>query len=174
MNIKAYLGFLIFPLFFLSCSKNQALFEIDSYLEVTVVAGLPSDKVYGYETTVVFPYNTQLQSFNTADEDIVSINASYGLVYSKFDRETDLSFINEITIDVLNSDDLSDDKETFYFEQFNFNRASEIELFPSLPNIKDYIKNDQLILRVEFIFNTPPPRTFDLAFELQFGAIDAE
>jgi len=174
MKLKTAIIIILISSMLYSCSKNTSLFDIDTYLELTLILGSPSDRVFGYSQEVVFPYTTELNNFNTTDEDIISINASYGLVYPRFGEDINLNFINSITVDAVDPDDDESRKEVFYYEQFNFNDLREIELFPSLPNIKDYVRNDRLELEVEFIFNSPPPRTFDLAFELQFGALDSE
>jgi len=158
-----------------SCSKNQAIFDVDTYLEATLIAGTSPQTVWVFEKQVIFPYSLQLQAFSKEESDIMSINSSYGLAYPKNNSGLDLSFINEMTIDVLNPDNLDEaGKEVFYYDQQNFNRITEIELFPSLPDIKDYVRDDRIILKIEWIFNTPPPQTFDMAFELEFGAIPIE
>lgn len=157
-----------------SCSKNQALFNVDTYLEVTLLAGTSSQTVWGYEQQVRFPYSLQLDAFGTEAENIKSINSSFGLVYPKNNASLDLSFISEMVVNALNPDDLTQRKEVFYYDQRNFNRITEIELFPSLPDIKEYVRDDMIILQIEFIFNTPPPTTFDMALELEFGAIEVD
>ncbi len=158
-----------------SCSKNETLFTIDTFMDMTLIAGTSTQTVWGYEEKVVFPYSVQLAAFNTEEKNIMSINSSYGLVYPRNNAGINLSFINEMVVNVLNPDDLTErGKEAFYYTQENFNRLTQIELFPSLPDIKDYIKDDRIVLQVEFIFNSPPPATFDLAFELEFGAIEID
>lgn len=162
-------------LFLSSCSKNEALFTVDTFIDLTLIAGTSTQTVWGFEEQVVFPYSVQLAAFNTEVENIMSINSSYGIVYPRNNAQIDLSFINEIVVNVLNPDNLTErPKEAFYYNQDNFSRLTQIELFPSLPDIKDYVKDDRIILQLEFIFNTPPPSTFDLAFELEFGAIEIE
>jgi len=160
-----------------SCSKNESLFPIDTYLEMTVLSGISADLVWTNTQEVIFPYNLQLEAFNTTDENIMSVNGVYGYVYPKFGAISDLSFINKIEINASDPDnpqDLSLDKEVFYYTQENFNRNSDIDLFPSLPNAKDYIRDEKINLRIDIFFNTPPPTTFDLAFELEFGAFEVE
>ncbi len=174
MNLKLSFILVLFGLFLSSCSRNNALFDVDAYLELTILAGTSTDRVFGFEKQVVFPFETQLAAFDDAEKNIDNVRASYCLVYPKFQADIDLSFINEITIDALNPDDLEDDREVFYYEQFDFGRKSDLELFPSLPDIHDFIRDEKLILRVEFIFNSPPPTTFDLAFEMMFGALESE
>jgi len=175
MRFIRHISFLVLVILCLgSCSKNQALFTIDSYLDVTLIAGTSSLTVWGYEKEVVFPYSLQLEAFGKENADIMSINSSYGLVYPKNGSGLDLTFINEMVVNVLNPDNLEQSKEVFYYDQQNFNRITQIELFPSLPDIQDFVKNDRIILQVEFIFNTPPPQTFDMAMELEFGAIEID
>lgn len=174
MTLRNLLLLLVLSVCFSSCSRNQALFDIDAYFEMTIVAGLSTDRVFVFEKEVVFPYEAALANYDNAEAMINAVKASYCLVYPRFETDADLSFINELTVDALNPDDLDDDREVFYYEQFNFNRRNDLELFPSLPNIQEFVRNERLILRTEFIFNTPPPRTFDLVFELKFGAIDEE
>lgn len=174
MKLKTIFIAVLFSCLLGSCSKNTALFNIDSYLEMTLILGTPADRVFGYTQEVIFPYTIELSSQNVADEDIVRINSSYGLIYPTFGEQVNLNFINTITVDAVDPDDPDNTKEVFYYEQFNFNEVKEIELFPSLPNIKDFVRDDRLTLEVEFIFNSPPPRTFDLAFELEFGALESE
>jgi len=174
MTTRVLLFLLVLSVSFSSCSRNEALFDIDSYFEMTILAGTSTDRVFGFETEVVFPYEVALANYGNEEAIIDAVKASYCLVYPKFETDTDLSFINELTVDALNPDDLTDDREVFYYEQFNFNRRNELELFPSLPNILDFIRGERLLLRVELIYNTPPPRTFELAFEMKFGAIESE
>ncbi len=173
IKIKAtlLLGFIVF---FSSCSRNNALFNIDTSACLTLVLGTPADRVFGFTQEVIFPFSVGLNNQNVSEEEIISVNGSMGLVFQKFRDEVNLNFINSITVDAIDPDDPTFSREVFFYEQFNFNQVNEIELFPSLPNIKDFIRDDRLTLEIEFIFNTPPPRTFDLSFDLEFGALAME
>ncbi len=175
MKIKAALLLSFIAVFFSSCSRNNALFNIDTNTCLTLVLGTPADRVFGFtQEEVIFPFSIGLNNYNVSEEEIISVNGSRGIVFQKFRNEVNLNFINSITVDAVDPDDPTFTREVFFYEQFNFNQVDEIELFPSLPDIKDFIRDDRLSLQIEFIFNTPPPRTFDLAFNLEFGALAEE
>jgi len=168
----SFLMLLISGMWLSSCSRNTALFDIDAYMELTMLAGTAPDRVFGFEQEILFPYETSLAVNTTSLDNINAVKASQGLLFPKLGENINLNFIAEVTIDAIHPDDYDRRREVFYYEQFNFAERTQIELAPSLPNIIDFIKDDRLFLNVEFIFNRPPPRTFDLAFELEFGAIE--
>jgi len=113
-----------FVLGMLSCSKNNPDFEIESFLDHQLEAGISPTRVFGYQDVVVFPYSEQLVLNNAVEEEVKEVSG-----------------------------------------------RKELNLLPSVPNIKDYIVDDQLILRVEIFFNRTPPRTFELAYNLRFGVL---
>lgn len=157
------------------CSRNEATFLVETYVEMMVPAGSPADRILILEKEVIFPYSAELRLNNVAEADVQSVHGAFGLVYSKFNAINDLSFINEIEVDVVDpASPNSSGKEIFYYTQRDLGRRSEIELLASLPDVKELIIDDRLFLRIEVSFNTPPPSTFTLAYELSLGVFEED
>jgi len=150
------------------------IFEVDTFADVIIPAGanLPP-VIHGYDATTIFPYEAQLTNINVSDDRISEVVPNYAIFQSKFTEE-DLDFIHVIEVLVVNQDNPNDRQEVFYYDPIPLGRKTRIELFPSLPDIKRYIKNDKLQLKIECTFRTIPPKNFDMRLDMVFGAIEVE
>jgi len=171
-------GFSIGIIFILSslvsCGKNEPIFRISTFIDFTIPAGSSSVTILGFENEVIFPFETQLNNLGGTVPAIMSVNANNAIFYPRFDPEVNLDFINVIEINVLDQDDLTFSREVFHFDPIPFGTKNDIELFPSLPDIKSLIKDEKLLVQVELQFRAPPPRNIDIRIEMQFDAIEQE
>ncbi len=157
-----------------SCNRNEASFLVDTFIEMNVPAGFSSDRILTLRQEVPFPLSLALDANNVNDGDIVGIHGSLGFVAPRILAEADLSFINEIEIDVLDPEDPTFGLEIFHYVQRDFNRRSSLDLTPSLPNVQNFVRDDMIFLQIELAFNTPPPANFNLLFQLQLGVFEDE
>lgn len=165
---------LVLPLLFFSCSKNEVLFEVETFMDASVIAGSSTLLTHVYTQEVIFPYSGRLSAFDLTSEEIAEVLPQRAIIYPLFGENVDLDFIDVITINAVNPDDSNDTKEVYYLEPVPLGSKQEIELFPSLPDIKDFINDDRLILQMELRYRLFPPRTFDLRTEMTFGAKEME
>ncbi len=157
-----------------SCSRNEASFLVETFVEMTVPAGFSADRILTLRQEVPFPLELALDANNVNEGDLVGIHGSLGFVSPRILVDSDLNFINEIEIDVLDPEDNTFGREIFHYVQRDFNRRTSIDLTPSLPNVQDFVRDDIIFLQIELAFNTPPPANFNLFFQLQLGVFEEE
>ncbi len=153
-----------------SCNQAESLFEIDAFMDVNIQAGANPLQIHGYESEVIFPFETRRMLAQIPTEEISSINALSAIVFPKFETDADLDFINVIEIQVYDPVDPERDSEIFYFDPIPLGRKTEIELAPSIPDLSDFMVSDRLFVRVEFQFRSPPPRNYELRIDMFFAA----
>ena len=156
------------------CIRDSASFVVDTFTEMVIPAGLSADRTLSFTPRVFFPYSQQLSLNNISPENVESVNGALGLATPQFNAITDLSFIAEIEIDVLDPTNPQSGREIFHYVQRDFRRRSELELTPSIPNVRDLIVDDMLFLKIDVSFNTPPPATFTLIYDLQLAVFEME
>ncbi len=152
------------------CGDNDAAFNLGTFAEFTIPAGANPLLISVFETDVVFPYETQLGINGFSDAEITAINSDNALLFPQFESGFDLDFIHVVEVFVLNQSDSSDDKEIFFIDPADLGRKSELRLFPSLPNIKEYVRNETLRVRIEIQFRRSPTRNLDMLLDMDFRA----
>ncbi len=173
MKIKALLLsiFMTTGLFFQSCTSDELLFDIDTIIDFTILAGSSPERTLFFETEILFPYTFQLGNIGFSEADVDFVRANTALMISRDGLAPDLDFIDEIIIDVINPVDDLDTKEIFFIERIPFGNKSEIRLNPSLSNIEDFIFNDRLKIRLALRFRSIPTRNINGRIEARFGAL---
>lgn len=157
------------------CLRDDVSFVVDTRAEMVIPSGLSPDRNLILDQQVFFPYSVQLDVNNVEEENVESVNGVLGLAFPQFGAVSDLSFISEIEIDVLDPTNTTlSGREIFHYVQRDFRRLSDIDLTPSLPDVKDLIRDDVLLLRIEVSFNIPPPTTFTMLYDLQLGVFEVE
>lgn len=167
------LGLFLVSILLGSCSKYDVRFEIDAFGDMIIPAGANALDIFGIEAPVVFQFQQQLDIVALTAEDISEVVAISAIFQSKFGEE-DLSFLQVVEILALDPTGEGNPKEVFYYDPIPLGPRTRVELFPSLPNIKEYIQNDQLQLRIECTFRRPPPKNYDIRIDMVFGAIQDE
>ena len=164
-----------------SCNRNEATFIVDTFVEMIVPAGISSDRILTLRQAVPIPLSIALEINNVNENDLVGIHGSLGFVAPRIMVESDLNFINEIEIDVLDPvavEDLGlqdpnvEGLEIFHYVQRDFNSRTSIDLTPSLPNVQELVRDDMAYLQIEMSFNSPPPANFTMLYQLQLGVFE--
>lgn len=158
---------------FSGCNKYDLLFEVQSFADMVIPAGTNTTTIYGLNATSIFPYEAQLNNINLTDESISEVVPNYAIFSPRFNEEN-LDFIHVVEVLVVNQDNPEDTQEIFYFDPIPIGRKTRIELFPSLPDIKRFIKNDMLQVKIECTFRSIPPKNFDMRLDMVFGAVEVE
>lgn len=158
---------------FMSCNDLQILFEIEAFADMIIPAGSNTGTIFGLNSTAVFPYEAQLNNINLSDDNISEVVPNFATFSSKFTEEN-LDFIHIVEVRVVNQDNPNDSQEVFFYDPIPIGQKSRIELFPSLPNIKRFIKDDVLLVNIECTFRSIPPKNFDMRLDMVFGAVELE
>jgi len=158
---------------FSGCNQYDLVFEIESFADMVIPAGTNTTTIYGLNATSIFPYQAQLSNINLSDDSISEVVPNYAIFRSRFNEEN-LDFIHVVEVLVVNQDNPDDTQEIFYFDPIPIGRKTRIELFPSLPDLKRFIKNDRLQIKIECTFRSIPPKNFDMRLDMVFGAIEVE
>lgn len=161
--------FLIMGLSLLGCRSTETLFTVRSDVDMTIPAGANTIEILGLDKQVVFPYEQNLNIFSVSEADVERLIAQKAFAFSKFNADLDL--IEVIEINVVNQDDPTDQREVFYFDPVPFGSKTEIQLFPSLPDIKRFVKDDTVLFKVELTFRRIPTQNIDIRIEMEFGAV---
>lgn len=152
------------------CGSADSAFKVDSFAEFTIPAGANPILVSVFETEIIFPYETSLSVNGFSDAEILSVNADNAVLMPQFEAGFDLDFIHVVEVFAVNQFDSSDDKEVFHIDPAELGRKTELRLFPSLPNVKQYISNERMRLRIEVQFRRAPTRNLDMFLDMQFSA----
>lgn len=171
MPIKKYfIALMMGALLSVSCNNPDTAFMVDSFAQFTIPAGANPLLISVFEEEVIFPFQSQLDVSEFTDADIVSVNADNAILLSAAGSSVDLNFIHVVEVFAVNPDDPSDSKEVFHIDPAEFGQKTDLRLFPSLPDIKDFVRNERIRLKIEMEFRVAPPRTLDMVLEMQFSA----
>jgi len=154
----------------LGCRSTETLFTVRSTVDMTIPAGANTLEILGLREEGLFPYQFNLDLFNVTDDQIESLLPQRAFLVSKFNQ--DLNFLEVVEVRVVNPDDLNDKPEVFYFDPIPFGNKTELQLFPSLPNIKRLANDDKMLFEVELTFRTIPTQNVDIRLEMEFGAVE--
>lgn len=154
----------------IGCRTTETLFTVRSTVDMVIPAGSNTLEILGLRQEGLFPYEFNLELFNVTDDQIERLIAQKAFFTSKFNQE--LEFIEVVEVRVVNPEDETDEQEVFHFDPVPFGSKTELQLFPSLPNIKRFVKDDKMLFKVELTFRGIPTQNVDVRLEMEFGAVE--
>ncbi len=161
-------------LLLVSCNRVETLFEIPARVDMIIPAGSNTFEILGLTTEVLFPYEISLASRGIADASVDRVVAQRAVFRPVF-AAIDLNFINVIEINVVDPDDPTITREVFFIDPIPLGPKNEIDLFASLPDIKDFISDGNMLLfEVELTFRSVPTTNIDIRIDMEFGAVADE
>jgi len=159
-----------FAAMLLGCRSTETLFKVRSTVDMTIPAGSNTLEILGLRREGIFPYQFNLDLFGVTDAQIERLIAQQAFLTSKFNQ--DLDFVEVVEVNVVNQDDLEDKREVFHFDPVPFGSKEEIQLFPSLPDIKRFVKDDTVLFEVELTFRRIPTQNTEIRLEMEYGAVE--
>ena len=108
----------------------------------------------------------QLETRNLSLDDINIVKPQL-VVLTSLDNETEFNFLEAVTVDIYTRKNTK--KAEIAFQEFvPFNTRSELNLFPSLLNVKDYLAEELFIIEVELRVRTFIARNVETRIDLIF------
>ena len=159
---------------FLLCACNKSydrLFDVRAEVDFMIQAGINPALTLTADFKTPFLYESKASSLvqdTTAFIDkVVAIEA----VLEGLQGTSDLDFLENIIVKVVNPSDVSDDREVFYLDPVQPGQTAPIEFFPSLPDIEKFISDDEVIFRIKCQFRRAPTRNYNYKLSMVFSAI---
>lgn len=157
-----------------SCSTREALFDVNSQTDFTIGAGLSIFETHNFvKDRVSIPVELTVQNLGLSGEDIAEVVPFSATIRSRFNDNADLDFINAVNIYLIETPDFRR-RELFYLDFVPLGGKSEIELLPTLINIRDLLDNDRAIIEISLEFRQFPPSTIDMRAQMQFSGFASE
>lgn len=169
-NTYSYLVLLlILPLFFSACRKEGAGFTMNYRADFEIGAGLGVFDIHGFRfENIPSNINTYLRDNSLEIGDIQTITPRRGQLSINF-ADVEFAFVREVIVEIYTDDDPVG-REIFYREQIPTNTGIRIDLVPSLPDVIDYVSQEDFNIRVEMRFRDISPQFIETRFDFEFRA----
>ena len=106
------------------------------------------------------------QGVNESDiTDIIPLEAELSLNFA----DVQLAFIQEVVVEIFNRDDPIG-REIFFRENVPMNTGIRLNLLPSLPDVREFVLQDEFSIRVEMRLRNITPQFLETRFDFQFFA----
>lgn len=145
----------------------KPLFEVESVASLTIRAGLNTVETHHYIIEdIASTLLAQLETRNLSMDDIKVIKPQV-IVFTSLDNETNFSFIQAVTVDMYTRKNPT--RAEIAFQEFiPLSTKSELTLFPSLLNIKDYLAEELFSIDIALRVRTFLPRNVDTRVDIIF------
>jgi len=171
-----YLSYLFLAaLSLISCADNEdELFELVYEVDIIYEAGLSQFEAHFIDT---YDIQTRISgllaaSGMTRDEVTRVLPKSAELINTRSD--VSLDFIQNITLRVFEGalfipDEKQNELEIFFRDPVPQDRATLINLIPSLPDVKEHLLEDTFNFTTRSELRAPPPNTIEARLRLRFS-----
>ncbi len=157
------------PLLFSACKGDGLGFTMTYQQDFEIQAGLG---VFDTHVFLIRDIPTNMAAFlstNDANEnDITAIIPREAELSINF-ANIDFAFVREVVVEIYSDDDQRG-REIFYREDVPLNTGIRIALIPSLPDIQEFLMDDNFNLRVELKLREFSPSFIETRFDFQFFA----
>ncbi|MEM6320239.1 MAG: hypothetical protein AAF960_21400 [Bacteroidota bacterium] len=159
----------LLPLLFATCRGNGLGFNMTYQRDFEIGAGLGVFDTHVFELNGISTNKAAFLATNDANEsDITAINPREATLSLNF-ADADLAFIQEIVVEIFNRNNLAG-REIFFRDEIRFNTGTQIDLIPSLPDIQEFLQEDEFNVRIEMRLRDISPRFLETRFDFQFFA----
>jgi len=161
--------FLALPLLFSACRGEGLGFTMTYQQDFEIQAGLG---VFDTHVFLITDIPTNMDAFlinNDADvNDITGIIAREAELSVNF-ANIDFAFIREVVVEIYSDDDIQG-KEIFFREDVPLNTGIRLQLLPSLPDVHEFLMDDDFNIRIELKLRDFSPTFIETRFDFQFFA----
>lgn len=163
-----YFLLLLFPLIVSSCGKDDIiLFEMEYTEDFEIQAGLNSFETHHFLIKDISTnYNNLLQTFDQTDSQVSNINPQNARLDALFSSAT-YDIIREISVRIY-KDDVTNYKEIFYIENVPLNTGGDLNLIPTLVDVRDILSGDSFNIDIAIQFRQAPAQFIESRFIFDF------
>ncbi len=155
---------------FWQCKQDQIQgFKLPYQQNFTIPAGID---VFATHIFLLKDIDTRLNtlSANNIDKDKIKLLAQAMRLSATF-GDVEYGFINDISVLAVNPDDANKVQEVFYRQDVRQTTGTTLDLIPnSSIDLKPFIRNDKITLRVEIKLWTSPQKVADTRLDFTFVA----
>ncbi len=158
----------------ISCSSRETLFNVTSRMDFKIDLGLSILETHNFiKNKIIIPIDVTASTAGIMNSDIDQVVAQTAYLRPKFGDEINLDFINSVQISIVDQEQLKP-REIFFMDFVRFGAKTEIELMPSLTDIKDLVIGDKATIEISLRFRQFPPQTFEMDLDMTFAAFAIE
>lgn len=166
-----FIGFITIATLF-SCVEDNCnfLFDMEYPPETfTIRGGLPVilSEVFAFrniESNIDF----YLTENNRTLEEISNIQGLNARITAQTSQVEFGNFVQEVRVELCDVTTGRCDYEAFYLDNIRFDEGNSLRLIPSLPNLKEFLTQEEFYMRLVFIWRNITPATIDCVFEFSF------
>lgn len=154
---------------FSSCTDEpRSAFDIDIESFFVIPAGLNSLDSHVFE---IFNVPTFIQAINpnATPENVFSVKANRGRLTGRF-TNIDYRIIERIAISAVSVEDPNVELEVFYMDFIPLDQEGDLEMFSSLPEVKEILLQENIHLKIKLNFKTFVPSDIETRVLLNFKA----
>lgn len=162
--------FILFAILIVSCKKDEdILFDLPYVREFSIPAGLNTFDAHYFRLENI-PIGNYLSSNNVTATDLAAIRPGNARISSIFSGLGDYSFIFEISVRMYTEDE-NNYKEIFYRDNIPLNTGEDLDLIPTLVDVRDFMGNTRFNLLVRLELSGVPPASLDTRLNFNFKAL---
>lgn len=160
---------LLLPIIFSACKGDGLGFNMTYQRDFEIPAGLGVFDTHVFELNGI-PTNKAafLSTSGASESDITTILPKEAELSINF-ANVDFVFVGEVVVEIFTRAD-NIGTEIFYRDEIPLNTGRAITLFPSLPEIGQYLTGDEFNIRVELRLRDISPQFLDTRLDFQFFA----
>jgi len=145
-----------------SCrERTPELFQIQMEERINFNAGLNSIETHVFLLEdIPSTLEALAEQKGVTMDDISSVKPAIASLEGVF-QEIDYSIVEEITINLIDPNDNTNNREVFYQELINLNHKGPLQLFGSLPDLKEILQEETYNLEIAIRFRTPTVQTLE-------------
>jgi len=162
-----HVALVVFCVLLFGCSKSsEAIFDINIETFFTIPAGLNSIDTHFF---IIRDVPTRISSINpnATPDNISSVKANRGRLAGRFSN-IDFRFVDRVAITAISQSDPDFRREIFWMDFVPLEQTGDLELFSSLPEVKDILLEELIDLEIKLTFRTFTPTSIDSRVFLNF------
>ena len=157
------------PILFSTCGNDATGFLMQYQRDFEIRAGLGVFDIHVFELNGI---PTNKEAFFTAngvlESDITQIIPQNAALSINFDN-VEFGFVRTVIVEIFTRDELRG-REIFFREELPQNIGTQIDLIPSLPDVKDLLTQDEFNVRIELQLRDISPQFIETRFDFEFFA----
>ena len=163
-----YLLIFLLPLFLTNCKKDEnVLFRMEYTEAFEIQAGLNTFETHHFLLkNINTNINSYLANYGGSASELLAINPRSARLETLFSNAT-YDIITDISVRMY-LDDPTDYKEIFYREDVPFNTGSNLDLIPTLVDVKEMLTDERYSIDVAFLFRETPPEFIESRLTFDF------
>lgn len=160
---------LAIPIIFATCRDNGPGFNMTYQRDFEIPAGLGVFDTHVFELNGIPTNKAAFLSTTGANENEITAILPKEAELSINFANVDFIFVGEVVVEIFTRNDIAG-TEIFYRDEIPLNTGQRITLLPSLPEISEYLTEDEFNVRVELRLRDITPQFLDVRLDFQFFA----